>query len=117
MTDTIPTRALSIRQPYVELILRGIKKAEIRSQLTRIRERIYIYASLPPGDPSGYKTLKVEPGTLPTGLILGTVEIVDCKYLFLKGKYQWILANPQRLETPLKPERRPQPVFFIPFNP
>jgi hypothetical protein len=116
MTDTIPTRALSIRQPYVEMILRGIKKAEYRSQLTHIRERIYIYASLPPGNQSYYKILKVEPGTLPTGLILGTVEIVDCKYRNDEGDYQWILANPQRLETPLKPERRPQPVFFIPFN-
>ncbi len=29
-------RALSIRQPYVELILRGIKKIEYRSRRTRI---------------------------------------------------------------------------------
>ncbi len=65
MTDTIPTRAFSIRQPYVEMILRGLKKAEFRSQLTHIRERICIYASLPPGDPYDYKTLKVEPCTLP----------------------------------------------------
>jgi tryptophan synthase alpha subunit len=39
-------RALSIRQPYAELILRGIKTAELRSRSTRIvGERFYIYAA------------------------------------------------------------------------
>ena len=39
--------ALSIRQPFAEEILRGIKKIEYRSRSTKIiRERFYIYASL-----------------------------------------------------------------------
>jgi len=39
-------RALSIRQPYAELILRGIKTVEFRSRSTNIiGERFYIYAS------------------------------------------------------------------------
>jgi predicted transcriptional regulator len=39
-------RALSIRQPYAELILRGIKPIEYRSRPTKIiGERFYIYAS------------------------------------------------------------------------
>lgn len=39
-------RALSIRQPYAELILRGIKTIEYRSRATRIvGERFLIYAS------------------------------------------------------------------------
>ncbi len=39
-------RALSIRQPYAELILRGIKTIEYRSRPTRIiGERFWIYAS------------------------------------------------------------------------
>ena len=38
--------ALSIRQPYAELILRGIKTVEYRTQPTRIiGERFHIYAS------------------------------------------------------------------------
>lgn len=38
--------ALSIRQPYAELILRGIKTVEYRSRPTRIiGERFHIYAS------------------------------------------------------------------------
>jgi hypothetical protein len=39
-------RALSIRQPYAELILRGIKPIEFRSRPTTIiGERFFIYAS------------------------------------------------------------------------
>ena len=39
-------RALSIRQPYAELILRGIKPIEFRSRPTKIiGERFYIYVS------------------------------------------------------------------------
>ena len=44
--DKCHVRALSIRQPYAELILRGIKTAELRSRMTHIvGERFYIYAS------------------------------------------------------------------------
>ena len=39
-------RALSIRQPYAELILRGVKTIEYRSRPTRIiGERFYLYAA------------------------------------------------------------------------
>ncbi|MGB7160346.1 MAG: ASCH domain-containing protein [Tepidisphaeraceae bacterium] len=39
-------RALSIRQPYAELILRGIKTVEYRTQPTRVvGERFHIYAT------------------------------------------------------------------------
>jgi predicted transcriptional regulator len=45
-SDKADMRALSIRQPYAELILRGIKPIEFRSRPTkRIGERFYIYAS------------------------------------------------------------------------
>jgi hypothetical protein len=46
LADKKGMRALSIRQPYAELILRGIKPIEFRSRPTkRIGERFYIYAS------------------------------------------------------------------------
>ncbi len=47
MADTVCImRALSIRQPYAEMILRGIKTAELRSRSTTIiGERFYIYAA------------------------------------------------------------------------
>ena len=39
-------RALSIRQPHAEAILRGVKKIEYRTRRTKVRGRIYIYANL-----------------------------------------------------------------------
>ena len=39
-------RALSIRQPHAEAIMRGVKKIEYPFPPTKIRERIYIYAAL-----------------------------------------------------------------------
>ena len=51
-------RALSVRQPYAELILRGIKRMAYRSRRTNIvGERFYIYAPK--------KVLSVASGQLP----------------------------------------------------
>jgi hypothetical protein len=43
-------KALSIRQPHAEQILRGKKKIEYRNMPTNKRERVYIYASKTPAD-------------------------------------------------------------------
>lgn len=117
----IQNRAISIRQPYVEAILQGIKKVEYRSVPTRIRGRVYLYASLKPAEMDHYEEqeyyeeLGLKPGTpLPTGLLLGTVEIMACAGM--PGDYEWHLAKPERLEQPIKPENHPQPVWFQPFR-
>jgi hypothetical protein len=102
------TRAISIRQPYVEQILQGEKVNEYRSRPTNIRERVYLYASQKPAD--GYDV-----GDLPRGLIVGTVEIIDCRWDDGEGCYAYVLANPRRLRQPLKPTNHPQPVWFRPF--
>ncbi len=39
-------RALSIRQPHAEAIMRRVKPIEYRTRPTHIRERVYIYAGL-----------------------------------------------------------------------
>jgi len=106
-------RALSIRQPYAELILRGEKKIEYRSMRTLIRERVYIYASLTPGWHEDWEQLKMQPGDLPTGVLVGTVEITDCTGE--PGDYEWHLGKPERLERYLKPKKHPQPSWFYPF--
>jgi hypothetical protein len=97
-------RALSIRQPYAELILRGIKTAELRSRPTRIiGQRFHIYASLKrasveelrvwsrdlamPDDrlPGWMLELAeqmklIPPGLeLPTGVIVGSAVIERCE--------------------------------------
>jgi hypothetical protein len=39
-------KALNIRQPYADQIMRGTKRIEYRSRPTKVRGRVYIYASL-----------------------------------------------------------------------
>lgn len=108
-------RAISIRQPYVEQILRGTKRYEYRYRPTQIRERVYLYASLGVGDLKGFKKLKKAPGELPAGVIVGTVEIVGCKYFDSFGEYGYELKNPKRFKRNIKPKRHPQPCWFYPF--
>jgi len=105
--------ALSLQQPNAEQILRGVKKIEYRSRPTTKRERVYIYASLKPAPPDTWKKIGLIPGDLPTGVLVGTVEIVGCS--FKDGAYNWTLANPIRLKTKRKPKNHPQPAWFFPF--
>lgn len=115
MTTPRPVLAISIRQPYVEAILRGIKKLEYRSRLTHIRGVVYLYASVKDGNYDLFRRqLKADPGDLPTGLILGTVEITDCVFIDEYGEYGYVLKNPHRLRRPLRPLNQPQPVFWRP---
>jgi hypothetical protein len=110
-----PKRALSIRQPYAEQILRGVKVREYRSRSTKIRERVYIYASLRPGELSEYRTLGLNLEDLPRGVLVGSVEVVDCRWWARRGLYAYLLANPRRLRKALKPLKQPQPIWFYPF--
>jgi hypothetical protein len=113
MSDIV--RAISIRQPWVELILLGKKKAEYRSRQTHIREKVYVYASLTPADwPPAWRSLRKQPGELRTGAILGTVEIVDCRWNDREDCYAYVLRNPKRLRAPLFPKNQPQPGFWRP---
>jgi hypothetical protein len=107
-------RALSIRQPYAELILRGIKTIEYRSRPTKIvGERFYIYAARKWAGVNGELLPGVEPGDLPTGLIVGTAMITRC--VRQNGHFEWHLADVKRMRKPRKPKGLPQPVWFRPF--
>lgn len=127
-------KALSIRQPYAELILRGEKTIEYRSRPTkRIGERFFIYAArkwagVPPvnGHQTGNGEWAMGNGSasLPTGVIVGTAIISRCVGPLLpidKGRritdfvYEWHLTSIKRFKTPRKPKRQPQPVWFRPF--
>ena len=115
--DDQPMRALSIRQPYAELILRGEKTIEYRSRPTRIiGERFYIYASRKWAgmDALDNCAAHMSPDELPTGVIVGSAIISDCT----KGEqyYEWHLTDVERLDELRKPTRQPQPVWFVPFR-
>jgi hypothetical protein len=111
-----PTRALSIRQPHAEAIMREVKKIEYRSGPTKIRERIYIYASLARYSAKSesqmmaeYKIDDLACDDLPRGVIIGTVELHACK------GGDWHLRAPERAKCFRKPKGQPQPVWFKPF--
>jgi hypothetical protein len=106
-------RALSIRQPYAEQILRGTKTIEYRSRPTNVRERVYIYAAKNPAPANEWAKIRLRPGELPTGVLVGTVEITNCTGV--PGDYNWHLAKPRRLKRNLKPTNHPQPSWFYPF--
>jgi ASCH domain len=126
-------KALSIRQPWAELILRGEKTIEARPKRTNKRgERVYVYAGLQRIEPEEEARIAAEFGidvdALPRGAILGTVEIIGCEPLKPEhsqdacfritrttGGFAWRLANPQRTRTNQKPTGHPQPSFFTPF--
>ncbi len=104
------TRALSIRQPWAELIMLGNKDVEYRSRATNVRGRVAIYASLSKESLPEAEDWGLDPSQLPRGLIIGTVELYDC------DGGDWYLRDPKRLATPIKPTKRPQPIWFFPFG-
>ena len=130
-------RALSIRQPYAEMILRGMKRMEYRSRPTRIiGERFYIYAArrwspgvgssgkklladnLTGGQPPPWivelaKSMHLLKEELPTGLIVGSAVIA--KVTPRDAFFEWHLADVERATQLLRPTRHPQPVWFHPF--
>jgi hypothetical protein len=135
-------RALSIRQPYAELILRGIKTAELRSFSTNIvGERFYIYApkttanklvwsdDLRAESPPGWmielaeqvKMIEAELLTagLPTGVIVGSAvieRVTPPDPGDTAALFRWHLINVERAKRFRKPTGHPQPVWFNPFN-
>ena len=121
-------RALSIRQPYAEMILRGEKTIEYRSRPTKIiGERFYIYAAkkwagVPPinghapNAPQAPHGEGLEPGDSPTGVIVGTAVISHCTNGGSgRSAYHWHLTDVRRFKKPRGVKRQPQPVWFKPF--
>lgn len=116
MKDVLSGRAISIQQPFIEEILLGKKKYEYRSRPTQIRGRVYLYASKKPGPPARWEKAGFEPGDLPAGVIVGSVEIVDCVFFEKLQCYGYKLQKPKRYKKAVPPETHPQPCFFFPFG-
>ncbi len=125
--------ALGVRQPWVELILRGIKTIEIRSQHTRVRGPIYLYASKKFSDfPAAVDAATehdLDCSSLPTGVLVGSVEIAATRpalasdaapscvpAAFLKQQFAWEPRNPQRFVQPVPVRFLPYGVWFYPFR-
>lgn len=125
--------ALGVRQPWVELILRGIKTIEVRSQNTQQRGTIYLYASKKLSDLPGCEDLARQNGfdldVMPRGMVVGTVDLVSsepCRSRdataacvsrsYLDGHFSWRLENPQRLAEPASVKHVPYGIWFYPWK-
>ncbi|HDZ60325.1 MAG TPA: ASCH domain-containing protein [Candidatus Pacearchaeota archaeon] len=105
-------KALSLKQPWAELILQGRKKIELRKWNTHFRGKFLIHASKNP-DESAMKKFGFD--NLPYGFIVGEAELTDVidykedreqfkkdKDLHLATEDWWefgfILMNPKRID-------------------
>jgi predicted transcriptional regulator len=104
-------KALSIKQPFAELILQGKKKIELRKWNTKFRGEFLIHA---PKSSDKSAMEKFGFSELPTGCIIGKVSLVDVKKYTSEqehqkdkelhlassswGYYGFVLENPARLE-------------------
>ncbi|MBS0261106.1 MAG: ASCH domain-containing protein [Planctomycetes bacterium] len=109
-------RALSIRQPHAEAIMRGVKKIEYRSGPTNVRERIFVYAAQgrysADEEATMMKTYRIKDvacDDLPRGVLVGSVELYDC------DGGDWLLRRPERAAKLVAPTQQPQPIWFYPF--
>lgn len=122
--------ALSIRQPWVDLILIGVKTIENRTKRTHFRGTILLHASATLAS-SEYidwyvktarkfnllgKNAEYEPDV---GAILGLVDIVDCvqesESPFFEGPFGWVLKNPRRFKKPI-PYKGAVGIFYVPLD-
>lgn len=125
--------ALGIQQPWAELILRGIKTIEVRSQPTQVRGTIYLYTSKRPS-PLDAAAIAAEAhalnvASLPAGLLVGTIDILDSRPCtphdvqascvpadLLMNRHAWIIGRPHRFAKPQTVRFLPYGVWFYPFQ-
>ena len=98
-------RALSIRQPWAHAIFHLRKRVENRSWPTQYRGKLAIHVSKRI-DFAGCESLGLDPETLPTGCVVGIVDLVDCVRGYRsrwakRGKWHWVLRNPRLLARPI----------------
>jgi hypothetical protein len=125
--------ALGIRQPWAELILRGVKTIEVRSVPAAVRGPIYLYTGWRPAldeaaqAAAARESLQIE--TLPRGVLVGVVQVVDCRPCtpedaghallpepLLVNRFGWRVDRPERLAPPLHVRFRPYGIWFYPFQ-
>ena len=88
-------KVLSIKQPWIELILLGRKTVEFRSWTTDFRGEFLLHSSKKP-DLSCRSDLSLD--KLEYGKIIGIAELVDVED-FGDGQYGFHLSNVRRIKS------------------
>lgn len=111
--DTV--RALSIRQPWAELILRGEKNLEYRSRRMKEMGPLLLHASRTL-DEENIAQHGFKPEDLPFGALVGIVDVVGCiEVEGEEGLYAYQLAHPRRFRQPL-PYSGAAGIFRVPVS-
>lgn len=107
--------AISVRQPWADQIMRGIKKKEFRSVPTRLNERVYAYASKTlAGEPRDWRRLGRAPEEVTRERIIATVEIIGCRWDRTRQCFAYALKEPKELRRPRRARNQPGPLFWRP---
>jgi len=110
-------KAISIRQPWAELILQGRQTIGLRTWTTKTRGRLAVHASQTVKE-ADCRAYGLDSAALARGALVGTVEIVEMvpldadRWEALRDQHLglgafpgdlvgWRLANPQRLPEPI----------------
>lgn len=108
-------RAISIRQPFVELIVLGEKIKQHRCRPNTISQRAFLYASRTQDSrPASWQRAGKRPRKVPTGAVAGTVEIENCRWDEREECYAYFRRNRTRQFTPLFTKNQLHPAFWRP---
>jgi len=122
-----PLLALSIQQPWADMIVRGVKTLELRDWEMKHRGPIALHTSRKVDFPTAYLYGYWRPWTLPLGRLVAVAEVMDVitfgpksKATLLKehrqlmpiqrGTYGIVLRNVRPVQPPI--EFRGQPLLF-----
>lgn len=99
-------KALSLRQPWADLVVYGVKDVENRDWSTRHRGLLVIHAARTMDDEAMARVGHLLTRTPPTGALIGTVEVLDCvrdaaSEWAWPDKWHWLVANAQLLPEPI----------------
>lgn len=84
-------KVLTIKQPWATLIMQGDKRFEFRSWQTKYRGELLIHAGKGIDKEAIKRLAKYLPEELPSGKILGKVELVDC--IKMSSNFKKLLLN------------------------
>lgn len=114
-------RVLAVREPWASLLMNGNKQLEIRSQPTKIRERVAIYASRTKINHMELEWLtdrnQVEIPETHQGNVLGTIDLINCTNVDWKKEYfDMHLVNPKWFEKEMYAWYMDEPTKCDPFE-
>ena len=119
--DSLEVKALTIRQPWAELIIRGRKPFELRSWRTKYRGPLVIHAAAKV-DSERAVELGLNPDKLVTSAFVGVALLTDVRSFtredarllkkkrggegWYPGLFSWVLTKPRRISSPIKAKGR-----------